>query len=397
MLMVIGLFGCKSMQSISAASSDGAPGTGTVSAPSGLVQDAYVTDPTFNNMNAFRITIPEHWKLRGVVFQPGKCVQYPSAVYRATGADGQSFSEAMPPFGWVWGTGPRAAIEKNKDCLPLDEKSSAEDFLKYLAGTLNVDSMTPTAVPAVENERVRQELRAAQQKNAQSWQNTNLQAPKHTVTLAQAEVTFRSGSSSMKGLLKTRVDCTETTYAGMRSMLQGMASTPPSTVDHCTAYVGYIAAPASQYAVVTREWNAPGMGGHGGENDWFMAYMNRSNDQAQKFIEQGNADFARRYAANDAQFRQLQARAQQFQHDQDARQQMHQQFLDSMQRSTDSSMNNAARATQARTTAASDMVDMALDRQTVRDATTGNVYKITNQVRPGGDLQKVHGNGTAIQ
>jgi len=48
----------------------------------------------------------------------------------------------------------------------------------------------------------------------------------------------------------------------------------------------------------------------------------------------------------------------------------------------------------ARTTAASDMVDYSLDRQTVMDTNTGLVYKLTNQVTPGGSLVQVHGNGT---
>ncbi len=43
---------------------------------------------------------------------------------------------------------------------------------------------------------------------------------------------------------------------------------------------------------------------------------------------------------------------------------------------------------------ASDMVDYSLDRQTVVNSNNGQTYKITNQVTVGGDLQKVHGNGT---
>jgi hypothetical protein len=30
----------------------------------------------------------------------------------------------------------------------------------------------------------------------------------------------------------------------------------------------------------------------------------------------------------------------------------------------------------------------------VMNTNTGQIYKITNQVTPGGDLQQVHGNGT---
>jgi hypothetical protein len=65
-----------------------------------------------------------------------------------------------------------------------------------------------------------------------------------------------------------------------------------------------------------------------------------------------------------------------------------------MQAGTDRSIANANAAMQARSTAASDMVDYSLDRQTVMNTNTGAIYKITNQVTPGGALEKVHGDGT---
>jgi hypothetical protein len=65
-----------------------------------------------------------------------------------------------------------------------------------------------------------------------------------------------------------------------------------------------------------------------------------------------------------------------------------------MQRGTDISMARAADSMNARSAAASDMVDYSLDRQTVMDTNTGVIYKVTNQLTPGGSLVKVHGNGT---
>jgi hypothetical protein len=58
------------------------------------------------------------------------------------------------------------------------------------------------------------------------------------------------------------------------------------------------------------------------------------------------------------------------------------------------SMARAQDSMNARSTAASDMVDYSLDRQTVMDTDTGTIYKVTNQLTPGGPLVKVHGNGT---
>jgi hypothetical protein len=48
----------------------------------------------------------------------------------------------------------------------------------------------------------------------------------------------------------------------------------------------------------------------------------------------------------------------------------------------------------ARSTAASDVVDFALDRQTVLNPQTGLISKVPDQVTVGAPLQKAHGNGT---
>ena len=60
-----------------------------------------------------------------------------------------------------------------------------------------------------------------------------------------------------------------------------------------------------------------------------------------------------------------QIRQQQFDHDQAVRQQMHEQFLSTMQRGTDMSMARAQAGMNARSTAASDWVDYALNQRTV--------------------------------
>jgi len=57
-------------------------------------------------------------------------------------------------------------------------------------------------------------------------------------------------------------------------------------------------------------------------------------------------------------------------------------------------MANANASMNARTTAASDMVDYSLDRQTVMDTRNGAIYKVPNQVTVEAPLQQVHGNGT---
>jgi hypothetical protein len=75
---------------------------------------------------------------------------------------------------------------------------------------------------------------------------------------------------------------------------------------------------------------------------------------------------------------QMQAQQQQFNHDQAVRQQMHEDFMATMQRGTDMSMARTQANMNARSTAASDWVDYALDQKTVRDPNTGQINKVTS-------------------
>lgn len=193
------------------------------------------------------------------------------------------------------------------------------------------------------------------------------QPPKTTRELARAIVSYKNGTFPMKGRLKVMVECIETVYPGMKSVLRGMADRPPSTVDNCTAGVTYYSAPVSQYSGLIRQWDAPGMGGRV-EEAWEQAWLKRNAEQAQQMINQMNR------AAN----ARMQAQQQQFNHDQAVRQQMHEEFMATMQRGTDISMARTQANMNARSTAASDWVDYALDQKTVMDPNTGQINKVSS-------------------
>ena len=57
---------------------------------------------------------------------------------------------------------------------------------------------------------------------------------------------------------------------------------------------------------------------------------------------------------------------------------MHEQFLATMQRGTDASTARTQQSMNARSTAASDWVDYALDKKTVADPNTGQISKVSN-------------------
>jgi Skp family chaperone for outer membrane proteins len=96
----------------------------------------------------------------------------------------------------------------------------------------------------------------------------------------------------------------------------------------------------------------------------------------------------------DASNRNFQAQQESFRQDAAVQHQMNNEFINAMQQRTNQSMQRTSDAIQARSTATSDWVDYALDRQTVVNVNTGQTGKISNQVTPGGSLQKVHGDGT---
>ena len=380
-LIALALFGCKGPLQTSAAnaaegSSGASAGDGatTASASGGSPHKEYVTDPTLNNMNAYDVTIPAKWHFQGTLFQGGKCASIPYGVWRATSPDGLSMAERMPALAWVWGTGPMIGFMPKSDCLPLKGPMSAQEFLKYLAATMKVEYVSDEPVPAELNATAQKAVQDAAAIYAPQYAARNQQAPKNTRELARANVRYKNGTFTMKGRLDVLVDCSETISPGMPGLSNWSpghpvhATTgPPSTVDKCTAGVRYITAPESQFAGVIRQWEMPGMGGHS-EDAWQQAWVQRSTAQTQQAINQMWADSRER----------MQAQQQQFNHDQAVRQQMHEDFMATMQRGTDISMARTQQNMNARSTAASDWVDYALDRRTVADPNTGQITKVSS-------------------
>jgi hypothetical protein len=131
--------------------------------------------------------------------------------------------------------------------------------------------------------------------------------------------------------------------------------------------VTYFSAPEDQYAELIKQWDTPGMGGRVQEA-WQWAWIQRNSQQAQQMMDQMNRNTAA----------QMQAQRQQFAHDQAVRQQMHEDFMATMQRGTDMSMARAQASMNARSTAASDWVDYALDQRTVMDPNTGQINKVSS-------------------
>jgi hypothetical protein len=378
--IAIALLGCKSAQPTSAAgvaTVDGAanPATAADGASAEQVKASYLTggttktyiqDPTLN-MNAAEVKIPANWHFQGVLYQGGNCVSIPSPVFRATSPDGLSFVEKMPPLGWFYGQGPFIQYMPQSDCLPFKSAMSAQQFLKYLAATMKLEYLGDDPVPAELAASAQQSIDKAAAAYAGRYAAMNARPPKQTVELARSIVGAKNGTFVMKGRLAVAVNCIESYYPGRKSILRGVPDTQPSTVDKCSAVTQYIYAPEAKFETLVKTWDGQSLGATE-LNDWGQAWIQRNSQQSQQMISQMNATAAA----------QRQASAQQFQHDQAVRQQMHEQFMQTMQAGTDRSMARTQASMNARSTAASDWVDYALDRQTVRDPSSGQVSKVSS-------------------
>lgn len=393
-LVGLALIGCKGTQPAAATSVGGdasaaAPdGNGAASASSTATRVEYIHDPSLNQ-NAIAVTIPAAWSFHSIFLQSGNCVTTPFAVFRSASPDGWSMVERMPTMAWQWGTGPMVQYLPKNECLPINGPINPQDYLAYLTGTMGVHYDGPATVPAWEQQRAEQQIRDAEARFAPQYAASHLTPPKQNRQVARANVTYKIGTHTMKGVLDVTIDCTETQFAGQQQLSGYSPGHPPqlvngqgSTISKCLASTNYYTAPDNALAAVLARWDSPSMGPKPVQ-DWIEAWINRSNQQTLSLIEQMNRAAAQR----------RQDLANQFAHNMAVQQQMHQQFMQNMQESHDAFMAQQAQNLYARETATSDWVDFALDRQTVYNPNTGLLSKIPNQVTVEQPLERAHGNG----
>jgi hypothetical protein len=398
MLVAFALLGCKGVQPTSAASGGSAAASGgagdgaATSSSSGATRVENVVDTTMDNKVAFYVTIPAKWKFQGILLQGGEdaCESLFNGVYRVTSEDGQSFGEYMPQMLWAYGDGPRPRT----GCLPVNKPMRAQDFLKYLSTTMQFANISDAPMPGALAEAVKRWQDAYAHQAAQFSAGQNLPPPHNTADGAAAMVRYKQNGVSMEGRLAVMITCTETPHPAFHA---GMVNKPATISGKCTASASYVTAPENQFAAVLRQWDDPAMGPRQNK-EWGDAWMKRYAEQAaasaqgfDRIVQQQNKTFLdnsdRNFQAQQDSFRQAAAE----------RHQMNNEFMDAMQQRTNGSIQRTGDAMQARSTSTSDWVDYALDRQTVFDTNTGQTGKISNQVTPGGSLQKVHGDGTPIQ
>jgi len=330
-------------------------GAQDIPTPPGMRKEL-IFDPALG-INAEEVFVPEKWHFYGTMIQGTACTPLAFPVFRATSPDGLSVMERFPRVDWAWGTGNQ--VPKSKaTCLALEKPMSAQDFARYMAGVLKVQYVADVPVPQAQLDAMKQNLATTQQQMNATYARNHLLAPTYTADQARASVRFTNGSFTIDGLLIVGVNCS----------LANPKSPPAFADNNCQANVKYEHAPQGQLpAVVALLNNAGGVELAAWSQAVLSAQAKQQQAQMNAIIAQGKAINARASASAAA-----------FAHSQDVRQQMHQDFMASMQRGTDMSMNRTGQAMNARSTATSNWVDYSLDRQTVRDPNTGQVTKVSS-------------------
>lgn len=222
-------------------------------------------------MNAIEVTYPAGWHFRGQMFLAGvrggyfntavdDCGLTPTAVYRATSADGLSFAEQWPVASWGWASGPNADFVSGKNCFPLHGQVPAQMFVKYAAALMGVEYLGDVAPEAVESARLHKQADDANAQNAGRKPGDKSPLVQWTVEMASGLVGYRNGSFAIKGRLTVESYCREFTEWNVRPLGNEKGEPGTQVADRCLARVMYVAAPEDRLAAVEALWDRPGMG-----------------------------------------------------------------------------------------------------------------------------------------
>jgi hypothetical protein len=90
-----------------------------------------IVDPALN-MKGYDLTVPAGWKYQAMLVPGSSCNGTPTPVFRAYSPDGLTEFRRMPRFDWSWGNAPYGGRQQG-DCLPLKHDISAIAFAQHLA------------------------------------------------------------------------------------------------------------------------------------------------------------------------------------------------------------------------------------------------------------------------
>jgi len=290
-------------------------------------------------MTAATLTIPAGWKMQGIMLL-SPCNTPPFPAYRAYSPDGLSQMRAEPVFGWLWR--PNIRNMPNTGCAPLSGTMSAAKFLEYYVGTITGGVHIVGTMPVSPAYQQWASGLADQFNQLNSRLSPSLQAY-HSADTAALRIEVMNGSFVVEERLRTAVECAVSKDTGIMSG------------GSCWSRVDVLTAPQGKLDALIQLVDSNNLPHGVVDQQWGQAFLARQQ-------KQGDAMLAQLAAQAKAESNMI---YQQFQQNMAASQAEHQAFMQQQESSFQSSMNNANASMNARSTAASDWVDYALDQQTV--------------------------------
>lgn len=309
-----------------------------------------VQDPAFNNMDAQTLTLPAGWKMQGMMLT-SPCTQLPWPVFRAYSPDGLMEMRYEPAFGWLWR--PMVSNMPTNGCTPMKSQITAAQFLQYYTGII------PGGVHVVGAMEVPAAFQQAAQKFADSINATYQRIgaagqEKVQGDTAALRVETVNGSFVLEERLLGETMCTLTGNSGFFNGGQ------------CWARVNVLSAPQGKLDELVQMVDGGHLPNATALQPWTAAVIQRQNQQAQQQMTEIKDMQRKEDAAMNREFEQFsQMMAQN-----------HTEFMQEQESRFQSAMNSANAQMNARSTAASDWVDYALDQQTVAGA--GGTVKVAS-------------------
>ena len=330
----------------------GVPGhAGTAAAAASLAAHTVTIMDDYFRIPAGSLAVPNGWKFAGTVMRVPGCHGSPflSLEYTVASPDGLAAVAALPGATWQYSTSAQMQkIMAHNGCAGVNVQTAA-DFL--------VDIVVPNLHPGATVMKVAPGGAGMQQAVQNLQAGAQAAGQKPSITAATVRIQYDRGGHGVDEELSSIVSC-----SALHSM--AMFASPASTTTTCSSYG--ISVARSPPGHLDEFLKGPAfdqiLSSAKTDNVWFHKMISEQNARFQG----ATRDFNRIAADNLAQLKA----------DGDARVQRAQAFDKQLARSTQSSMDNAQAAQNARTGEAHRVVNFASDRADFINPATGQVLNL---------------------
>ena len=327
-----------------------AAGLGNASATPSGTHTVTIMDDYFK-IPAGSLSVPNGWKFAGTVMRVPGCHGSPflSLEYTVASPDGLATVAALPGATWQYSTSAQMQkIMAHNGCAGVNVQTAADFLVNIVVPNLHPGATVIKVAPGG----------ALLQQTVQNMQSgVQAAGQKPSITAAAVRIQYDRGGRGVEEELSSIVSC---------SVLHSMAmfASPASTTTTCSTYGISIAGSPPGHLDEFVNGTAFGQILRSAKTDnvWFQRMISEQNARFQG----ATADFNRIAAANLAQLKA----------DGDARVKRAQDFDKQLASSTQSSMDNARAAQDARTGGAHRVVNFASDRADFINPATGQVLNL---------------------